>query len=408
MKLKKLKDLGCLTIYEQKAENKLFNIAKSKNSKELLFVEIKNSKDYKAKELDKYKKYKHDNILCFKGCLTQMHKPNIYCHYEYCNGKNLDRFVENLIDFKNQFFVNELYIQHIIKNLINGLEYLHKKNIIHGGLSFENIWINFKSLENKIINDEIGMIKMTEELIEPKNIIPKIHYFLCPKDQKKNTENLNSLKYLSPEVLDNIIKNPEIKFDAAGDIWSLGIITYKLLTRQFPFEGKNAHGILDSINKGKIPLPGNSLYSLEILKFIKNILKTDPRDRLTLEKLREEDFIKNPPEKFTFVKKDDTMEIFLNSSDDFLRWICLKETGVEVKEISEKEKLRYLQSEIEDKIFDLTNRRANYYFESQDLKYTDQIKSFHAEQKYNMLNDEFQKLDVQLKKIKKQLEAYNK
>ena len=32
MKLKKLKDLGCLTIYEQKEENQIFNYAKSKNS----------------------------------------------------------------------------------------------------------------------------------------------------------------------------------------------------------------------------------------------------------------------------------------------------------------------------------------------------------------------------------------
>ena len=107
MKLKKLKDLGSLIVYEQTDEDKSFNFGKAKNSKELLFVEIKTTKDYKAKELDKYKEFKHENILCFKGCLTS--KSNIYCPYDYCNGKNLDRFIENFCGFKNTFFVNELY-----------------------------------------------------------------------------------------------------------------------------------------------------------------------------------------------------------------------------------------------------------------------------------------------------------
>ena len=404
MKLKKLKDLGCLTIYEQKEENQIFNYAKSKNS-ELHFVEIKSSKDYKAKELDKYKKYKNDYIMYFKGCLTQ--KGNIYCPYEYCNGKNLDRFVENFCGFKNTFFVNELYIQDIIKKIVKGLEYLHKNKIIHGGLSFENIWINFKEPKNIITKDEIERIKMSEELIEPDNIIPKIHYFLCPKDQKKNIENLNTMKYLSPEVLDDIIKKKEIKFNASGDIWSLGIITYKLLTRQFPFDGINAEGIKRSINNGKLYLPENSLYSLEILKFIKNILTTDPKNRLTLDKIKEEDFIKNLPEKFTFVKKTNDMEIFLNCSDDFIRWICLKDTGIEVKEIAEKEKLLYLQSELLRKIGNIAKEQAEYVFELSELKYMDQLKYSENEKKIQKLNSELQKLDIQLKKIAKQLEAYN-
>jgi serine/threonine protein kinase len=405
MKLKKLKDLGSLIVYEQTDEDKSFNCGKAKNSKELLFVEIKTTKDYKAKELDKYKKFKHENILCFKGCLTS--KSNIYCPYDYCNGKNLDRFIENFCGFKNIFFVNELYIQSIIKKIINGLEYLHKNNIIHGGLSFENIWINFKDQENFLLKDEIKMFKMSEELFKLDNIIPKIHYFLCPKDQKKNIENPNTMKYLSPEVLDNIIKKQEIKFNTSGDIWSLGIITYKLLTRQFPFEGKIAAVIRDNIQTGKIILPANSLYSLEIIKFINNILKTDPQKRLTLDKIKEEDFMKTPPEKFTFIQKGNDIELSLNNSDDFIRWICLKDSGMEVKEISEKEKLCYLQSEIENKIADLTKKRAKFYFDSQGLGCTDEMKSLEAEKEFKKLNVEVQKLDVQLKQIKKQLDTYN-
>ena len=46
--------------------------------------------------------------------------------------------------------------------------------------------------------------------------------------------------YMSPEVLDG-------KYDLRCDLWSLGVITYMLLSAQVPFNGKNDDDLIKKI-----------------------------------------------------------------------------------------------------------------------------------------------------------------
>ena len=46
--------------------------------------------------------------------------------------------------------------------------------------------------------------------------------------------------YMSPEVLEG-------KYDLRCDLWSLGVITYMLLSGQVPFNGKNDDDLIKKI-----------------------------------------------------------------------------------------------------------------------------------------------------------------
>ena len=46
--------------------------------------------------------------------------------------------------------------------------------------------------------------------------------------------------YVSPEVLDG-------KYDLRCDLWSLGVITYILLSGRAPFEGKDTQALIKKI-----------------------------------------------------------------------------------------------------------------------------------------------------------------
>ena len=91
-------------------------------------------------------------------------------------------------------------------NILNAVNIIHSKGIIHCDLKPQNIFIN-KEFDIKIIDFGISSIDGKRELI-----------------------NYGSLNYCSPEQI-----NME-KVTVQTDIFSLGIILYKLLTEKIPFE----------------------------------------------------------------------------------------------------------------------------------------------------------------------------
>lgn len=52
---------------------------------------------------------------------------------------------------------------------------------------------------------------------------------------------------MSPEILQKQAYNPK-----AADIWSLGIVLYKLLYNKYPFYGRDEFSLLQKIKKTKL------------------------------------------------------------------------------------------------------------------------------------------------------------
>lgn len=91
----------------------------------------------------------------------------------------------------------------VISQLLSAIKHLHEKNICHRDLKPENIL--YEQTESKIV---------------------KIIDFGLSKKLEGNS--LNSLigtpLYMAPEVING-------KYDLACDMWSIGVITYQLLTK---------------------------------------------------------------------------------------------------------------------------------------------------------------------------------
>ena len=51
-------------------------------------------------------------------------------------------------------------------------------------------------------------------------------------EKRKKSLSIGSPLYMAPEVLNRM-------YDSKADIWSLGVMTYIILTGKAPFEGKN-------------------------------------------------------------------------------------------------------------------------------------------------------------------------
>lgn len=156
----------------------------------------------------------HPNIVSIKNIKVfdddEFNKVNLY----------MEKYDSNLHSFMKKYKEEQIEIDVIRKILVQiflGLEYLHSHKIIHRDLKPDNILINPETLEVAICDFGMADINMKYQVSETK---------------------VTSPIYRAPEVF---LKK---KYSYEIDSWAVGIIFYKMLYQEFPFEYPD-----DTINK---------------------------------------------------------------------------------------------------------------------------------------------------------------
>ena len=102
--------------------------------------------------------------------------------------------------------------------MVTGLCYMHGLNIVHRDLKLENIMI-------QLVRDP--KTKKTDIIVKITDF-----GFACEIDPQIGVKlSLGSPTYTAPEVALGI------NYDARCDVWSLGVMTYMMLTNRPPFTG---------------------------------------------------------------------------------------------------------------------------------------------------------------------------
>uniref|UniRef100_A0A669QNP8 Obscurin n=1 Tax=Phasianus colchicus TaxID=9054 RepID=A0A669QNP8_PHACC len=163
---------------------------------------------------------------------------------------------EELLDrlFKKSV-VTEAEVKLYIKQILEGINYLHDNNILHLDIKPLNILMVYPEREDLKICDFGFAQKITP---------------LEPQFSK-----YGSPEFVAPEI---VSQSPVSK---ATDIWAVGVITYLSLTCKSPFAGENDRGTLLNIQKGDVSwtTPDFVHLSEDAKDFIKRILQQQPKDR---------------------------------------------------------------------------------------------------------------------------------
>ena len=300
------------------------------------------------RELQNLHNLKHPNIIQILDYLNN--KNTNYIILEYCNGGNLGEYVKKYIN-KNKAPLNEFFIQKLLRQIAPALEYMHSKNIIHRDIKLENILLNFNNYPNIPKNGKAPQpLKFSEKSLN-KDFSAKITGLNFSKDliqDNMGSTILGSPLYMSPDMVERLDDKSTKKYNTSADLWSLGVITYELLTGTTPFTGTEFKEVFKKIENGLYKLPNKLKPSIEIISLINGLLQYYPEKRLNWEQIKEHPFLTKNVEDFNYIDLElysdgEKNEVEINSKDsnsDNLLWIffkCKSLEGVKVDKINQKE-----------------------------------------------------------------------
>ena len=200
----------------------------------------------------------------------------IYIIMEYCPGGDLFTYLQ-----KRNFLLQEEKVAIIIYKLCKAVFYVHSYGIAHRDIKPENVLLTS--------DDENADIRLLDFSLS-KIVGPG----------QKCTEPYGTLTYCAPEI---ILDKPYIK---TVDSWSLGVMTYLMLSGALPFIGKDQHDLAKSVVYSKLNFEENPIWkeiSNEAKDFITKLLDKDLKTRIEMKTALEHPWFKKYNLKNTIAEK---------------------------------------------------------------------------------------------------------
>ena len=237
------------------------------------------TKKYIDNEIGVLRDINHDNIV--KLHEVKETSQFYYLVIEFCNGGDLSGCLENYKK-KNKKPFSEEIVQHLMKQIVSALRYLHKKRILHRDLKLDNILVNYEN-EQDLKNKNI--LKAKVKLID-------FGFARYLKKEELAFSTLGSPINMDPGILKKLNKMEHSKnygYDEKADIWSLGTICYEMLIGKCTFDAQNMKDLVKKVEKGDYLIP--KTLSEEAVSFLNGMLQYDFKRRLTADQLYRHKFL---------------------------------------------------------------------------------------------------------------------
>ncbi|XP_033505803.1 death-associated protein kinase 3 [Epinephelus lanceolatus] len=220
------------------------------------------SREEIEREVNILREIQHSNIITLHDIFEN--KTDVILILELVSGGELFDFLA-----EKESLTEEEATQ-FLKQILDGVHYLHSKRIAHFDLKPENIMLLDKNVPNPRIKlIDFGIAHQIKAGNEFKNI------FGTPE-------------FVAPEI---------VNYEPLGleaDMWSIGVITYILLSGASPFLGETKQETLTNISAVNYDFDEEYFSNTsELAKdFIRRLLVKDPKKRMTIDDSLEHPWIK--------------------------------------------------------------------------------------------------------------------
>ena len=205
-------------------------------------------------------------VISYKEAFIEEETETLCIVMEYADKGDLYQKIVHLK--KIGCLIEEIDAWKIFIQMVRGLKSLHDLKILHRDLKSANIFL-FSNGTAKI--GDLNVSKVAQKGL--------------------GYTQTGTPYYASPEVWN---ENP---YDNKSDIWSLGCVTYEMLTLHPPFRAKDMEQLYNRVIKGQYKRIGEK-YSNDMNEIIEFLLKVNPKDRPNCDEILKHPIIKKRLEFF--------------------------------------------------------------------------------------------------------------
>lgn len=164
--------------------------------------------------------------------------------------------------------------------IVQMLEYIHSFGVIHRDLKPENILVDEHN-HLKLIDfgtADVVLIKGVNDDLYKEYMVsrPKgteeVRNTFELADMSNRKSFVGTVYYVAPEMLEN----QDVDFGC--DYWALGVVIYRMLTNQYPFNDQNEYLTFQKIKKCEFTFPPD--FNPDAQDLVSKLLRPNPKDRL--------------------------------------------------------------------------------------------------------------------------------
>ena len=240
----------------------------------------------------------HPNIVKYED--FKISQNNFYLVTEFVNGGSLKNNLQRYISIYHKPFSEEI-TQHLMRQIVEVLRYLHFNKIIHRDLKLDNLLVNYPTEYDR---QNVNLLSCQVKLIDFG------FSTILQNNQKLAFTVLGTPNNMDPKILKYINNDgPNTGYNEKVDIWSLGTICYEMVVGCSPFIGSSLQEIYQKIQNGNYILP--LTLSEEIVSFINAMLQQDDDKRAEAKSLKNYPFLINPISSFHHINVNKIQANFL-------------------------------------------------------------------------------------------------
>eukprot|EP01117_Protostelium_nocturnum_P020914 TRINITY_DN972_c0_g1_i1.p1 TRINITY_DN972_c0_g1~~TRINITY_DN972_c0_g1_i1.p1 ORF type:complete len:302 (-),score=101.29 TRINITY_DN972_c0_g1_i1:101-1006(-) len=263
--------------------------ARNKSTKKFYAIKIIQKKMVRTEVLEReisiMQKLDHPHVLSMNEVFEEERTISIVLDL-ITGGELFEKVVE-----RGHF--SEVDASAIVSQIVGAVAYLHSQGVVHRDLKPENLLCTTETSKVNIFVSDFGLSRIFSD-----------------GDFEQMSTQCGSLEYCAPEVL---LGNP---YDQSVDMWSIGVITYILLTGYFPFfdPDRNPSVLFEKIQNVQYDWDDCPEVSVAGKSFVSELLVYDPKKRMTAK-----DALKHPWLKGDKLSSDNLNKAFANMLKNIIK-----------------------------------------------------------------------------------------